>query len=187
MATSSSTWKAFEREVARFFGCERTPLSGMCHSLTKADTLHLDLFIECKLRSNFRIFTRFREIKTALKKQKVDLPLVIRLTNGRKYQKGDVWLFDYCDIEKVAQSAIVGYADDGSVKLTYLMRNIALDKTEKADTILTLYKEVEEKSLKEEKVPVVAIKMKNRKGWLVAVAPIYLSKVSQIIQENTLN
>ena len=45
-------WKAFERRVARAFGCERTPLSGGNSKHTRADVLHPTLYIECK--SNVR-------------------------------------------------------------------------------------------------------------------------------------
>jgi hypothetical protein len=45
-----NTWKSFERQVAAFFGTERTPLSGGNSKITRSDTLHHDLFIECKQR-----------------------------------------------------------------------------------------------------------------------------------------
>jgi len=47
------SWKAFERRVARFFNTERNALSGGNSKLTRSDTLHPDLFIECKQRKRF--------------------------------------------------------------------------------------------------------------------------------------
>jgi hypothetical protein len=46
-------WKAFERRVARFFGTERNALSGGNSKLTRSDSLHPKLFIECKQRKRF--------------------------------------------------------------------------------------------------------------------------------------
>lgn len=42
-------WKVYERRTARFFGVERTPLSGInSRHDTTSDTLHPTLYIECK-------------------------------------------------------------------------------------------------------------------------------------------
>jgi len=61
--TSRSTWKRFERTVAEFFGTHRTPLSGSSAYLTRADTMHLRLFIECKLRKRSSVWNLFQKVK----------------------------------------------------------------------------------------------------------------------------
>ena len=43
-------WKKRERDVANYFKGLRTPLSGGNGKVTRADVIHKDLFIECKLR-----------------------------------------------------------------------------------------------------------------------------------------
>ena len=43
-------WKKRERDVANYFNGQRTPLSGGNGKVTRADVIHDDLFIECKLR-----------------------------------------------------------------------------------------------------------------------------------------
>ena len=43
-------WKKRERDVAKYFNGERTPLSGGNGKVTRADVIHDELFIECKLR-----------------------------------------------------------------------------------------------------------------------------------------
>lgn len=48
--TSRSTWKAWERAIARRLGTERTPLSGGASRHTLSDTLDGAWFIEAKLR-----------------------------------------------------------------------------------------------------------------------------------------
>ena len=54
MATARNTWKAFERRVAAVFGCKRQPLSGSSgrSDVTRSDSNHPALFIECKYRES---------------------------------------------------------------------------------------------------------------------------------------
>jgi hypothetical protein len=47
------TWKNFERVVAALFGTKRTSLSGGNSKITRSDTMHPYLFIECKTRNKF--------------------------------------------------------------------------------------------------------------------------------------
>lgn len=47
---ADKAWKQFERRVARFFGSTRNALSGGNSKVTRSDTLHPSLFIECKQR-----------------------------------------------------------------------------------------------------------------------------------------
>ena len=44
-------WKKRERDVANYFKGKRTPLSGGNGKVTRADVIHDELFIECKLRA----------------------------------------------------------------------------------------------------------------------------------------
>jgi hypothetical protein len=46
----SKQWKNVERKIAKFFGAERNPLSGIGSKHTGSDTLHPELFIEAKYR-----------------------------------------------------------------------------------------------------------------------------------------
>ena len=45
---SSKRWKQIEQWFARQFGTTRTPLSGGNSKMTRADTLHPELFLEVK-------------------------------------------------------------------------------------------------------------------------------------------
>lgn len=54
--THRSTWKQFERDVAKKFGGRRIPLSGSPGGNT-GDVLHPRFHIECKLRSTRKSFT----------------------------------------------------------------------------------------------------------------------------------
>ena len=48
-------WKKRERDVANYFNGQRTPLSGGNGKVTRADVIHQDLFIECKLRAKHTV------------------------------------------------------------------------------------------------------------------------------------
>jgi hypothetical protein len=191
--TSSSTWKSFERQVASFFGTTRTPLSGMCENLTKADTLHDHLFIECKLRSEFSIVGKYIAHTERLHKEKNPrrpkkgespvpiLPPVLRVANGLRYKEGDLWVFSYAHLELVANCVLVGTEDNGNIRRMVLKNRMNFIEGEKADAILSLYADTEMKAKKENKVPVVAIKRKNTVGWLLAVNPAYIPQVKTIM------
>ena len=48
-------WKKRERDVANYFKGQRTPLSGGNGKVTRADVIHEELFIECKLRAKHTV------------------------------------------------------------------------------------------------------------------------------------
>ena len=47
---ADKAWKAFERRIAATLGTVRTPLSGGASRHTTSDTLHPDLYVECRYR-----------------------------------------------------------------------------------------------------------------------------------------
>lgn len=61
--TSRSTWKSRERQAARLFGSERTPLSGGNSKITRSDSLHDELFVEVKLRQRHAVYSLFRGVE----------------------------------------------------------------------------------------------------------------------------
>ena len=63
--TSRSTWKRFERQVARDQGTERTPLSGSASRHTGGDTLHPRIYSECKYRKKWTVWTLFSLVQEA--------------------------------------------------------------------------------------------------------------------------
>ena len=52
-------WKAFERRIAKSLGTVRTPLSGGASRHTTSDTLHPDLYVECKLAKRLALTNLF--------------------------------------------------------------------------------------------------------------------------------
>jgi len=95
-----NTWKRREREIAKDFNTERTPLSGGNSKQTRSDTLHPYLFIEVKSRKKHTAVTLWDDTaEKALKEKKV--PVVVLCENGRpgywvmvhKKNINDVWRF----------------------------------------------------------------------------------------------
>lgn len=72
------TWKLGEQRIATMFGTRRTPLSGGNSGHTRSDSLHLDLFIECKHSKKYpleKLVTKtFKEAKSEGK-----IPLLVFL------------------------------------------------------------------------------------------------------------
>lgn len=82
--TSKSAWKSFERLVASFFGTKRVPLSGSNSGHgTNSDSLHPKIYIECKVRHKFSLWSLFIDTE---KKAKVEnkVPVVAIKQKGEK-------------------------------------------------------------------------------------------------------
>ena len=60
-------WKAFERRIAKSLGTVRTPLSGIPSRHTSSDTLHPDLYVECKQRKTSLLHGLFIPIRRQAK------------------------------------------------------------------------------------------------------------------------
>jgi hypothetical protein len=79
---SEPSWKVGERDVADFFGTNRTPLSGGSSRHTRSDTLHPTLFVEVKYRKKHAVIGLWDETaKLAAKEKKT--PVVCLKERGR--------------------------------------------------------------------------------------------------------
>ena len=65
----TKTWKNRERQIASFFGVERTPLSGSNSKHSSSDTLHPDLFIEQKHRKYHAVVSLWEKTKQLAQKE----------------------------------------------------------------------------------------------------------------------
>lgn len=95
-------WKQFEQRVARFFHTKRTPLSGSMSGHTESDTLHDDLFIECKQRKTSAATKLFRQTEALARKEK-KTPVVALQQTGDK--KGWLLLIQPKDLFFIANAA----------------------------------------------------------------------------------
>jgi len=96
--TSKSTWKGFERLVATFFGSKRVPLSGSNSGHdTNSDTLHPKLYIECKVRDRFALWSLFKDTEDKATREKKTPIVAIK----QKGEKGYLILIRPEDLEKV--------------------------------------------------------------------------------------
>lgn len=82
--TSKVCWKSFERLVAGFFGTKRVPLSGSNsgHN-TNSDSMHGELYIECKVREKFAIWSLFDDTEKKAKNEN-KIPIVAIKQKGEK-------------------------------------------------------------------------------------------------------
>jgi len=69
---ADKAWKQFERRVAKFFGCRRNPLSGRNGGHSCSDTLHKDLYIECKQSKRHAVITLWNQAKWEASRYKKD-------------------------------------------------------------------------------------------------------------------
>lgn len=76
-------WKQRERQVASYFGGERTALSGGNGKITRADVIHDDLFIEVKLRQKHSAVTLWDDTKQLADKEN-KTPVIALCEKGRK-------------------------------------------------------------------------------------------------------
>lgn len=92
-----STWKQFEARVACLFGSTRAPLSGGNGKVTRSDSFHKRLFIECKHGIKSAFWTLYLATKPKAKKE--DKTPVLCL--GNKNQEGFLICFHSSDTSKV--------------------------------------------------------------------------------------
>ncbi|MBK1877981.1 hypothetical protein [Pelagicoccus mobilis] len=85
-------WKALERRVATFFNTERNALSGGNSKVTRSDTLHPDLFIECKQRQKHSAVTLWDETKQLADKEEKTAVVCL----AEKNRKG-FWILVHSD------------------------------------------------------------------------------------------
>ena len=80
---ADKVWKVAERRVADLFGTTRTPLSGGNGKVTRSDTLHDSLFIECKYWTKFALVDLFCETAGLAAKEK-KFPILVLVEKRRK-------------------------------------------------------------------------------------------------------
>jgi len=162
---NKQTWKNFERTVAKNFGTERTALSGGNSKITRSDTMHDKLFIECKMRKSFSGIALYKNIEIQAKKEKLIPVLILR----QKDTNTEHLLFKSNDIEDVALAYSIS-----SLPLEY-----RLDKDEvfvgkiltKRSALIRLFNETSVLAEKENKTPLVAIKEFRKKDYWFVLDP----------------
>ena len=96
--THRNTWKQRERDIAKFFESERTPLSGGNSKHTRSDTLSKVFYVEAKYRVKQATASLFRD--TAQKaKLEGKIPIVALC---EKVQPGFLIVTSQADFARVA-------------------------------------------------------------------------------------
>ena len=92
-------WKKRERDVASYFNGKRTPLSGGNGKITRADVIHDNLFIECKLRAKHSAVKLWDDTKILADKEK-KTPVIALCEKNRP----GFWIMVHSDdFEKVSK------------------------------------------------------------------------------------
>lgn len=97
--TVKSTWKRREREIAKRFNTERTPLSGINSKHTHSDTLSPNIFIELKYRDKFAVF-KWYDKAAKYAKEEGKTPI---LALNQKYDSRTLVLIDINDMAEVVK------------------------------------------------------------------------------------
>lgn len=103
MKMADKKWKAQERRVAKAFGSRRTPLSGgNSQHNTTSDSLHPELYIECKYRKRLPIFDIWPELLKAAGKEKKIPVLAIKTMQIAD----DVIVIRLSDLDKILEERL---------------------------------------------------------------------------------
>lgn len=76
-------WKAFERRIAKSLGTVRTPLSGGASRHTRSDTLHPDLYVECRQRKHSAVCNWFYQYRRRAEQEKKVPVMALHQANSR--------------------------------------------------------------------------------------------------------
>jgi len=166
--THKETWKAFERLCAKDFGTTRTPLSGMVKTITNSDTLHKKIYIECKLRGSPSEFTFWDFFEQERKSSSEKLVFSIG-----SQEKGDLVYFIH-RVDFFKQMELTEFSVGG-------LKIIELGKAN--NSLLSLYNQTKVRAEIEEKIPVVAIKKKNKMGYLIGTSPNNFDELHKILKK----
>ena len=88
-------WKKFERRVSKDFSTQRTALSGGNSKVTRSDTHHPKLFLECKHNAESAVWSLYMKTKELAQKEKKKPVLCL----GKKNHKGYL-IVVHCDSVK---------------------------------------------------------------------------------------
>ena len=150
--------RSFESRVARFWGTRRTPLSGICSGHTHADTLHKDLFIECKIDKRYGTLwswwdyakahcSPWRGVLMVIDKAREEEPYFVVGSNDWQ------WVREY------RMEEVIGTMDPDGANW----------RVREGTSVGSLLYNVRRRAAEEKKIPMLAIGYPNRRGFLITV------------------
>lgn len=104
---ADKVWKAFERTVAKFFTSTRTPLSGGNGKQTRSDTLHDELFVECKYSAKSALYSLYQETSIKAKVEE-KIPIICTKKKGTDGFLITIHSSDFESVCRVARSNTSG-------------------------------------------------------------------------------
>lgn len=165
--SSKEFWKSFERRVAKDFRTNRTPLSGMVKSLTNSDTLHPKIYVECKARGGENEMKYYEDFHAKMTGNRIETYEIINTKNGE-----EIVLFDSVSFFKFMETTELNLK---------LLNCVTVNKVYRS--VLSLFRQTVDRAEIEEKIPVVALKKKNRVGYLIGTSPKYYGELHEILKK----
>ena len=164
--THKETWKLFERNVAKDFHTTRTPLSGMVKTITNSDTLHKKIYVECKLRggeNNFKFWELFESLR---EKTGIEAMVIENKITGEM-----LYLMTRNDFFRFMEKPVL------DVALIEVVNRNSVYKS-----LLSLFAETRARAEIERKIPIVAVKKKNKKSYLIGTHPNRFKELHKILK-----
>ena len=90
-------WKQRERNIAKYFNGTRNALSGGNSKITRADVIHPNLFVECKLRKKHSAIKLWEDTNELAKKE--NKTTVVALCEANR--KGSWLVIHSDDLDKI--------------------------------------------------------------------------------------
>ena len=118
---ADKAWKAFERRVARDWGSDRNPLSGGNSKVTRSDTRHPRLFVECKHGAKSVFWTLWLKTRELAKREQKTAVLCL----GNKQHPGYLVACHVDDLLVIAAELLDA---DGFKHTGDLLRKISQDR-----------------------------------------------------------
>jgi hypothetical protein len=158
-------WKEFERRVARAFGTERTPLSGGNSKHTHSDTLHPELYIECK--SNFQHPLLREWGKHKARARRFGLPVLASIIMPAALARLCVFRADDPPPPDPFQRPWTVY---------HVMHY------ERRPRVWHLFLATHERAYTEEKVPVVVLGVRGKQGMWIVTGELFRGSITKALQ-----
>lgn len=180
---TNKPWKAHERKSARRFGAERVLAGGVGNFKTHSDSIHTEIYLECKYRKEQPILRSvFRPWEIAcdkymnkLKKERIKLGLdlpecrVPVLELRREGKRECFIVVRDTDLHLIQP----GYAN--------IMTNFIVKKS---IAVATLFDDTLQKATIENKIPCLSLKERGKHGCLLVFLPKHLNILQQWNKQN---
>lgn len=179
--TSKYSWQRTEKDAAKDFDTERTPFSGSTSGLTRSDTLHPSIFMECKTKKKHSVKSLYDETKKlAFAEGKV--PLILLREDGSDEV---LWVFERQYLLNILKELDLNAVSDTIPKGTTIAKLLEGQKpTEKGE--LDLYDLQKDLDRQMEEIVMSKILSKDNKALLrgLAILSYYVESLRDFLKKD---